>query len=203
MVERFLKKGTTTIGLIGNIVVENFGLIGNLSFNRFVTDRLRINYAGELILQDNLFSDGLGSIIFLRPEAELFIGISNNTFFAPSAGINPGIAFSSDNSSFAISAEVHPKLVHFFKNSLLELGVNVQTAFATDDGTEGELNGRVVLAGEHFIQNNLSLRGEFNVRMFGESQVGRNDLGRSSFSELNDLNFQLGINYFFNRSVTD
>ncbi|MEM1119622.1 MAG: hypothetical protein AAGJ18_04195 [Bacteroidota bacterium] len=56
----------------------------------------------------------------------------------------------------------------------------------------GDWASSIVLGGDYFIQNNLSLRGEVYLRTFGEGQFGFSPL----FDLLPNQVFRVGFNYF-------
>jgi len=162
-------------------------------------DRTRWSHIVDFFIFENIFDGDLGGAILYRPDYEYFVNLSTNTFLSIGGGLNSGLSFGDGSSSFLLGGEIMPKLVHFFNNSFLELGLQVETPVTDFEETSDEWIGRLIIGGEYFIQNNLSIRAEIKSKLFGEIAIS------DFFGSTNqhDVNFNFGINYFLNRSSTE
>lgn len=201
LVNRYLKKGNQTIGLngIGLVADGNYFLVGGVTWQKFTGDKQRWSHDINTLMTNSFSSDEsfTGSYAY-RPAFEPFIAVVANTYFVPSLGVNLGVALSSEDNRIFFGGAFHPRLVHFFNNVLLEIGLDAQTPITDFDEELCDWSGQMILAGEYFIQNNLSVRGEINVRAFGEANI--QEFEEFFIYQYNPKSrFLIGFNYFFNK----
>lgn len=194
LTKRFFQKGNQTIGFNGNIQFDNFLLRSNISWKKFISKQTRFNWVAESFLGSEIFGDKFGGILVIRPELEHFMEINKPLYFSPSLGINTLFSSISDEQVFRFNVRGHLKFTYFFSNLLLDAGILIDTPYIGND-TEEKMESSLVIAAAYFIQNNLSIRGEFRQDMTGPEHLGDFFL----FDRPPSTTFRIGFNYFFGK----
>lgn len=198
LVERYFKKGNTTLGLKGRLDFEPFTLLGSFYIKKFKNTKTRINFLTDTFFGRAIFGRDFGGIVLFRPEFERFIPLNSTLFFVPSLGPSLTISSAGTNADILSNLQFFPKFYFFFNQLILEAGFQVNTPFLQlygDAADTKDWEGSVVFGIDYFLQDNLSLRGEAYLHTFGNQQFGYSPI----YDVLPRNIFRIGVNYFIEK----
>lgn len=199
LVDNYLKKGNKTFGVEG-FSIERDVLISRLFWAKQIKDHTQLsitwnNYAGPIGDDTPLVFWEILSINFKQ-----YFLLKNNTYLAASAGpdawilVLPRTDFDLDQRLFF---HAKPSLVHFFKRSILDIGINVWSPLNKDlDEGQQRVSATAILGYEYFLTQRLSLRGEFWGALSGDNWL---DNSLVFWEPVGNTHFQLGFHYFYQK----
>lgn len=194
----YLKKGNRTIEFSGSMGFKPGFFVSNYSFNKFVNQNKRWKYEFGAILDFDRTRNNLFNNFSQNFGYQPFIKIKERAYFAPTFDLSLllGTINSLGDKELIASFRVHPSLYLFFKNSIFEMGYELETPFWEISENEKKLKERLVgnlsLSYEIFVQSNLGIKFRAIQNVFGQSKF------EPFFPEsaIQAIHFEIGFSYF-------
>lgn len=187
LVDVYLRKRIKTVGLeisslptgTASIMLKNHVQLG-IVWSSFLGNYGRINYTWNRIVAE------------VRP----FFELKENTFFVPTTGVSLTSVSIAKPFNFDGLAQVHinPNIVHFFKRSILEIGVEARYLLGDNDGNPSRFSATSIFGAQYFLSQKLSLNTEIRGSLSGNDWPVKSD---NYWRTNGDTQFRLGFRYFY------
>jgi hypothetical protein len=195
-VDTYLKSGNKSLGIEG-ISIERDAFFFRLFWAKQLKDRLQLSATWNGFSGSFTSDEGMEFLGLLSINYKQYFQLKNNTFIAASAGPDIWVFLLDNYTEQRLFVHAKPSLVHFFKHSILDIGINVWSPLNKDlENGQQRVSATAILGYEYFLTQRLSLRGEFWGALSGDNWL---DNSLVFWEPVGNTHFQLGFHYFYQK----